>query len=83
MDEDKEIFRGNLNLNGVYDIRIKVKPVEHVALLSTTSKEWHERLAHVSTRIIQFMAANKIVEGIHIKNAPAEKCEPCGLSKIK
>ena len=83
MDEDKELFRGNLNMNAVYDIKIKVKPAEHVALLSTTSKEWHERLAHVSPKIIQFMADNKIVEGIHIKNALTEKCEPCGLSKIK
>lgn len=83
MKDDRELFRGRLNSSGVYDINIKIKLAEHVAMLSTTREDWHERLAHVSPNLIQFMADNKVIEGIHISAKPSPKCEPCVSSKIK
>jgi len=78
-----EIFRGNLNKCGVYELNFRIKLAANVTVLSTSLDDWHERLAHISPWVIKYMADHKIVDGLTIANSPKLNCEPCALGKSK
>lgn len=81
LKDDKEVFRGNLTDNGIYEIEFTVKLARHVALLAANLEDWHDKLSHISPNVIKYMANHHIVDGIVITNKIDDICEYCAAGK--
>lgn len=81
--ENEELFRGNLNNHGIYELNFSIKLAKNVAMLATSLQDWHHILAHVSPSTIKYMAKHKTVDGLVISDDLCKPCETCAAGKCQ
>lgn len=79
--DNVEICRGELLDRRVYQIKLTIKPTPYEALLAATLENWHQKLAHIAPRTIEYMATHRIVDGLQITESELDQCEACAAGK--
>lgn len=76
----KELFYG-FKKSGAYYVNLPVT-TEQFTCCKATLSEWHKRFGHISNKVIERMAKDKIVQGLEITSKGDEStCEQCALGK--
>jgi hypothetical protein len=79
--QGQEVIMTASKVNGVYLLEFEIIR-ELTALVAATMDDWHQRLGHPSTDVIERMARKSSVEGMKLKNSVKHsKCEACALNK--
>ena len=83
--DGKKVLRAkrNGNIFVPYLDVVSYRPTETAFVAKTTSLElWHQRLGHVSDKVIKAMEQNGLVTGLVVGTLKRKSCDGCFLGKV-